>query len=74
MSIVERAMWVMVALLACLTLAALSGCDQPRCKDGDQNIQSTGDVFLCVDGEWVRQDNPNPDPIEALGERILVVR
>lgn len=72
--VVEKAMWVMVALLACLTLAALSGCDDP-CKDGDQQIRSTGDVYLCVDGVWERQDNPNPrDPIEALGERVLVVR
>jgi len=65
------AQWIFAVIFVLAVLQLVAGCDEPRCKDGDQNIQGTGDVFLCVDGKWVRQDNPNTEPIEALGEQGL---
>lgn len=50
-----------------LIVSMLVGCDKRQdetgnCTNGTQNITANGDVFLCVDGRWKRQDNPdNPD-------------
>lgn len=44
---------------------AVAACDNRQCTDGAQRIETTNDVFLCIDGRWKRQDNPYEPPIKA---------
>lgn len=63
----ERLAIVFLILVALFVVAA---CDDRQCKDHDQRIESSGDIFLCVNGRWKRMDNPNRPPIKAvIGEQ-----
>jgi uncharacterized lipoprotein YehR (DUF1307 family) len=61
-SVLERLALVFLILVAFVVVAA---CDQPQCKEHEQRIEGTGDIFLCVNGRWKRMDNPHRPPIKA---------
>lgn len=51
-------------LVLLMLVGMIAGCDKRQdetgnCTNGAQNITANGDVFLCVNGRWKRQDNPN---------------
>lgn len=60
--LLERIAIVVLMLVALVVVAA---CDNRQCDEHEQRIESTGDVFLCVNGRWKRMDNPNRPPIKA---------
>lgn len=65
---------ISIVVLMLVALALVAACDRSQCKEHDQRIESSGDIFLCVNGRWKRVDNPNRPPIRALDERAVGVR
>jgi hypothetical protein len=56
---------VAIVVLMLVALVVVASCDNRQCKEHEQRIESTGDIFLCVNGRWKRMDNPNRPPIKA---------
>lgn len=56
---------IAVVFLVLVALFVVAACDRAQCKEHDQRIEGTGDIFLCVNGRWKRMDNPNRPPIKA---------